>query len=69
MRGHGQSLAGSDGGSVLVVGSDVGGIPSLIRDGENGFLFLDSDADALEGRPRQPLSDRALGFAMARIDF
>ncbi len=45
---------------VPVVGSDVGGISYLIRDGENGFLVLPEDAAALEARLRHLLSDAEL---------
>ncbi|NIW24051.1 MAG: glycosyltransferase, partial [Gammaproteobacteria bacterium] len=30
-----------------VIGSNVGGIPEVVRPGENGFLFPNGDADAL----------------------
>jgi glycosyltransferase involved in cell wall biosynthesis len=43
-----------------IVASDVGGIPELVRDGENGFLVPTEDVPALEARLRQLLSDRAL---------
>ena len=61
---------------VPVVGSNVGGIPTLIRDGENGFLFPEDDVRALESRLRQLLSSRELrtrlgdrGRAMAMTEF
>jgi glycosyltransferase involved in cell wall biosynthesis len=43
-----------------IVASDVGGIPTLVRDGDNGFLVPSEDVPALELRLRQLLSDRAL---------
>jgi glycosyltransferase involved in cell wall biosynthesis len=43
-----------------VVASDVGGIPTLVRDGENGFLVPVGDIPALEARLRQLLSDKGL---------
>jgi glycosyltransferase involved in cell wall biosynthesis len=43
-----------------VIGSDVAGIPSLIRHGENGFLVPDGDIDALADRMRDLLSDAGL---------
>ena len=59
-----------------VVASDVGGIPLLVRDGENGFLVPVGDIPALEARLRQLLSDSGLrrrmgarGFEMARTEF
>ena len=40
-----------------IVASDLGGIPALVRDGENGFLVPAGDAAALEARLRELLSD------------
>ena len=61
---------------VPVVASDVDGIPSLVRDGENGFLVPVNDVDALSGRLRQLLSDSTLrekmgatGYEMAHTEF
>ena len=45
---------------VPVIASDVGGIPSLIRDGENGFLVPNGDPAGLEARMRDLLTDTAL---------
>jgi glycosyltransferase involved in cell wall biosynthesis len=41
--------------SVPVVGSDVGGIPSVIRAGETGRIFPAGDAEALAGQLRDLL--------------
>jgi glycosyltransferase involved in cell wall biosynthesis len=49
---------------VPVVGSDVDGIPSYVRDGENGFLVPVNDADALADRLRLLLSDEDLRAKM-----
>jgi len=46
--------------AIPVIGSDVGGIPTLVRDGENGFLFPGGDWVALAARLRQLLLDPAL---------
>lgn len=61
---------------VPVIGSDVGGISYLIRDGENGFLVPPEDPVALERRLRELLSDTELrkrmgarGYAMAHTQF
>jgi glycosyltransferase involved in cell wall biosynthesis len=43
---------------VPVVGSDVGGIPHVIRDGETGRIFPDADDTALADRIRDVLKDR-----------
>jgi glycosyltransferase involved in cell wall biosynthesis len=59
-----------------IVASDVGGIPALVRDGENGFLVPVGDASALELRLRELLADgdlrRRMGarsYEMARTEF
>ena len=51
--------------AVPVIGSDVGGIPCLIRNGENGFVVPDGDPKELEARMRELLSDRALRKRMS----
>jgi glycosyltransferase involved in cell wall biosynthesis len=45
---------------VPVVGSDVAGIPYLIRQGENGFVVPDGNPAGLEQRLRQLLGDPEL---------
>jgi len=40
-----------------LVGSDVGGIPSLVREGENGFIVPVGDWQALSARLRDLLND------------
>ena len=45
---------------VPVVGSDVGGIPDLIHQGENGFLVPGGDVRELETRIRELLADPEL---------
>jgi glycosyltransferase involved in cell wall biosynthesis len=61
---------------VPVVGSDVGGIPYLIRDGQNGFVVPVGDVSALEARLRQLLADSELrkrmgtcGYELAHASF
>jgi glycosyltransferase involved in cell wall biosynthesis len=61
---------------VPVVASDVGGIPSLVREGESGFLVPVENVDVLEARLRQLLSDRDLrkrmgarGYEIAHSEF
>jgi glycosyltransferase involved in cell wall biosynthesis len=60
---------------VPVVGSDVAGIPYLIRDGENGFVVPGDDIAELERRLRQLLGDPELrrrlganGYAFAHAE-
>jgi glycosyltransferase involved in cell wall biosynthesis len=45
---------------VPVVGSDVGWIPDLIHDGEDGFVVPDGNVAGLEARLRELLADPAL---------
>jgi phosphatidylinositol alpha-1,6-mannosyltransferase len=45
---------------VPVVGSDVGWIPDLIRNGENGFVVPGGDVRELEARLRELLADPEL---------
>jgi glycosyltransferase involved in cell wall biosynthesis len=75
-EGMGRVLLEAMAAGIPVVGSDIGGIPTLIRHGENGFLFPVGDVSALEARLRQLLSDRELrermgkrGYESAHTDF
>ena len=45
---------------IPAIGSDVGGIPYLIHDGQSGFVVPMGDVAALEARLRQLLSDTEL---------
>ena len=47
-----------------LVGSDVAGIPFLIRQGENGFVIPEGDSKLLEARLRELLSDPSLRARM-----
>lgn len=49
-----------------VVGSDVGGIPSFVRDGENGLLAPPGDAHALSSALARILSDPRAAREMGR---
>jgi glycosyltransferase involved in cell wall biosynthesis len=55
--------------ALPVVGSDVAGIPELIRHGENGFVVPDGDVPMLEQRLRELLSDPALRHRMGRRSY
>jgi len=59
-----------------VIGSDAGGIPDIIRDGENGFLFPGGDEKMLAKRIIELLSDdtladrfRKAGYETVRMQF
>jgi glycosyltransferase involved in cell wall biosynthesis len=49
-----------------VVGSRVGGIPDLVRDGENGLLVPPADAAALAAALARVLGDRELAERLGR---
>ena len=68
-EGMGRVLLEAMAAGIPVVGSDVGGIPSLIREGENGYLVPVGDAHALEVRLRELLSDRELRRRMGDLGY
>lgn len=45
---------------VAIIGSDFGGIPDIIRDGQNGFLFTNGEIDVLAARISCLLTDEPL---------
>jgi glycosyltransferase involved in cell wall biosynthesis len=59
-EGMGRVLIEGMAAGVPLIGSDVGGIPYMVRDGENGFLFPAGDSKALEMRLRELLADSEL---------
>jgi glycosyltransferase involved in cell wall biosynthesis len=59
-EGMGRVLIEAMAAGVPVIESDIGGIPFIIRNGENGFLFPRGDSHALEARLRQLLGDADL---------
>ncbi len=56
-EGMGRVLVEGMAAGVPLIGSDVGGIPFMIRDGENGLVFPAGDSGALETRLRELLPD------------
>lgn len=68
-EGMGRVLIEAMAAGVPVVGSTVGGIPHIVRDGENGFLFPSGDSRALESRLRQLLADPELRRRMGQRGF
>lgn len=63
-EGMGRVILEAMAAGVPVIGSRVGGIPTLIRHDENGFLFPEEDVDALEVCLRRLLSDADLRAKM-----
>ena len=49
-----------------VIATDLGGIPEMVEDGVNGFLFPNGDVKALTERIRRLLSDHALRAEMGK---
>jgi len=66
-EGMGRVLLEAMAAGVPVVGSEVGGIPYIIRDGENGFVFPVGDVKALEQCLRRLLDDPDLRVQMGQV--
>ena len=49
-----------------VIGSNVGGIPELIEDGQNGFLFKAGDSGDLAEKLRTLLKDKKMALEMGQ---
>lgn len=65
-EGMGRVLIEAMAAGIPLIGSDVGGIPHMVRDGENGFLFPRGDAKALEQRLRTLLANPEMAAEMGR---
>jgi glycosyltransferase involved in cell wall biosynthesis len=65
-EGMGRVLIEAMAAGVPVIGSDVGGIPHMIRHGENGLVFPSGNIGALEQCLRTILSDPALAERMGQ---
>ena len=59
-EGMGRVLIEGMAAGIPLIGSDVGGIPFMIHDGENGFVVDGDDTYALERRLRELLADPGL---------
>jgi glycosyltransferase involved in cell wall biosynthesis len=68
-EGLGRTLLEAMSAAVPVIGSDVGGIPMLVHDGENGFLVPVGDDRALSVRLRQLLEDTELRKRMGEAGY
>lgn len=62
----GMVLAEANACERAVIGSEVGGIPSFVRHGENGLLVPPGDVDALAAALRGLLADEPLRRRMGR---
>lgn len=51
---------------LLVISSRVGGVPYMIRDGENGFLFESDDDEELERKMEHAITDQVLSKSMIK---
>jgi glycosyltransferase involved in cell wall biosynthesis len=63
-EGMGRVLLEAMAAGVPVIGSNLGGIPVLVRHGQNGFLIPTENIDELEARLRDLLSDERLQEGM-----
>ncbi len=68
-EGMGRVLLEAMAAGIPVVGSRVGGIPHIIRDGDTGFLFPANDSAALEDRLRHLLGDASLRARMGEAGY
>jgi glycosyltransferase involved in cell wall biosynthesis len=68
-EGLGRTLLEAMSAAVPVIGSDIGGIPMLVHDGENGFLVPVGDHRALGVRLRQLLEDKELRRRMGESGY
>ena len=68
-EGMGRVLIEAMAAGVPVIGSDIGGIPHMIRNGENGYLFQSGNARELEARLRLVLADRELARRLGAEGF
>jgi glycosyltransferase involved in cell wall biosynthesis len=66
-EGLGLSVLEAMAAGVPVVGSNVGGVYSLIKDGQTGFLVPSKDPAALAGAISRLLSDKKSALVMASL--
>ena len=65
-EGLGRVLIEAEALGKPVIGSNVGGIPDLIKDGKNGFLFEPKNSDNLAQKLRTLLKDKNLAIEMGK---
>lgn len=68
-EGLGRALLEGMAAGIPLIGSDVGGIPTLVRDGVNGFVVPVGDVHALSLRLRQLLEDDDLRRRMGEAGY
>ena len=66
MEGLGVSLLQASACGVPIVATPAGGIPEIVRDGENGYLVPKADVNGIADRLAQLLSDEALAARMGQ---
>ncbi len=66
MEGLGISLLQAAACEVPIVACQVGGVPEIVRDGENGLLVLPGDEKALAAAVERILGDRSAARRMGR---
>ncbi|MCX8083726.1 MAG: glycosyltransferase [Calditerrivibrio sp.] len=64
MEGLGVSLIQASAAGVPIVANRVGGIPEIVKDGENGFLVEKGDVESLFNRIMMVLNDEGLARKM-----
>ena len=65
-EGLGVVLLEAMAGGVPVIGSNVGGIPDIIKDGKTGLLFRQKDSDDLADKMMSILSDEQLSNRLVK---
>jgi len=65
-EGLGRVLMEAEALGKPVIGSNIGGIPDLIEDGKNGFLFEPKNSDNLAQKLRTLLKDKNLAMEMGK---
>jgi glycosyltransferase involved in cell wall biosynthesis len=68
-EGMGRVIVEGMAAGVPVIGSDIGGIPSILQNGENGLLFTGGDWLSLASNLRRLLEDPALRSRLGKAGY